>query len=542
METNWTEMIELYRRGASCYQRPEEEAHDEGFQLLLEAAENGVTPACKMLGLLYISGQYAPYPEKDEALAVRWWRMAAENGDEEAMYWLGQCYEEGIGVEANEEEAQIWKRFAIANGFGDEEEEQPAQPEAAVVPEEEAPKHKKRRKEAKKTAKKSKSEVSKSTEPKKTVTETEEPGMVAAEMAELKPAVTEMAEPERKPVVKKVSPIKAVETAIKKKQYQLKKVSKRQEEEEAEAARFAREEEEARRISNQYRMRMGMGGAICCLIGLWIVLLLLFLLLRGLFEGRMWLFWILALLTNVPAALCGFELGMRTAQGRIDQVTEYRKSAFYHAHGCELGQMNRRQNWCYKLYRSLEKNYYPVTYRKKLDLPQIRGYRGCLYTNWVYQSDNEKAQPEFVIVTEKAVYVIRTAYLTGRVQGDLADVSWSLFSDGENDLTAKRINNLVDENAYNIRVIKEDLAQYFDLPLEQIPFYNVIFFNPEVDIKGLRRIGAEDDTVLLQGPVDKLRGSLGVWESRLATHNMGLDELTFAFEQIGRQFIKRSGW
>ena len=72
--------------------------------------------------------------------------------------------------------------------------------------------------------------------------------------------------------------------------------------------------------------------------------------------------------------------------------------------------------------------------------------------------------------------------------------------------------------------------------------YNVIFFNPEVDIKGLRRIGAEDDTVLLQGPVDKLRGSLGVWESRLATHNMGLDELTFAFEQIGRQFIKRSGW
>ena len=112
METNWMEMIELYRRGAACYQRQEEEAHDEGFQLLLEAAENGVPQACKMLGLLYISGQYAPYPEKDESLAVKWWRMAAENGDEEAMYWLGQCYEEGIGVEANEEEAQIWKRFA----------------------------------------------------------------------------------------------------------------------------------------------------------------------------------------------------------------------------------------------------------------------------------------------------------------------------------------------------------------------------------------------------------------------------------------------
>lgn len=511
MEYNATEMemIARYQQAVQCYQQQEPEKKEEGFQLLLEAAENGVTPACKMLGLLYMSGQYEPFPQRDEPLAVRWWRAAAENGDEEAMFWLGQCYEDGIGVEANAEEAAIWKRFALSNGFvaeGTEDDPQPAEPEMAAVPAEEAPKHKKRRKEAKKKEKQDKTVVAKQAEP------------------------------------KKAEPKKAVETAIKKKQYQLKEVAKRQEEEEAEAARFAREEEEARKISNQYRVRMGIGGAICCLIGLWIVLLLLFLMLRGLFEGRMWLFWIVALLTNVPVGLFGFELGIRTAQGRIDQVTEYRKSAFYHAHGCELGQMNRRQNWCYKLYRSLEKNYYPVTYRKKLDLPQIRGYRGCLYTNWVYESDNEKAQPEFVIVTEKAVYVVRTVCLSGRLQGDLADVSWSLYSEGENDLTAKRINNLVDENAYNIRVIKEDLVQYFDLPLEQIPFYNVIFFNPEVDIKGLRRIGAEDDTVLLQGPVDKLRGSLGVWESRLATHNMGLDELTFAFEQIGRQFIKRSGW
>ncbi len=511
METNWMEMIELYRRGAACYQRQEEEAHDEGFQLLLEAAENGVPQACKMLGLLYISGQYAPYPEKDETLAVKWWRMAAENGDEEAMYWLGQCYEEGIGVDANEEEARIWKRFAIANGFGDEEaEQQPAKPETVAATTEEQPKRKNRRKEAKKTEEQNKVE-------KKTIAE---------------PA----------PEVKRVSPVKTVEKAIKRKQYQLKEVAKKREEEEAEAARFAREEEEARKINNQYRVRMGIGGAVCCLLGLWIVLLMLFLMMRGVFEGRMWVFWMLALLSNAGAVVFGFEIGVRKAQDRIDQVTEYRKSAFYHAHGCELGQMNRRQNWCYNLYRSLEKNYYPVSYRRKLDLPQVRGYRGCLYTNWVYQSDNETAKPEFVIVTEKAVYVVRTVYLTGRLQGDLADTSWALYSDGEKDLTAKRIPNLVDENARNIRVIKEDLVQYFDLPLEQIPFYNVIFFNQEVDIKGLRRVAVEDDTVLLQGPVDKLRGSLGVWESRLATHNMGLDELTFAFEQIGRQFIKRSGW
>ena len=538
METNWMEMIELYRRGAACYQRQEEEAHDEGFQLLLEAAENGVPQACKMLGLLYISGQYAPYPEKDESLAVKWWRMAAENGDEEAMYWLGQCYEEGIGVEANEEEAQIWKRFAIANGFGDEEEEQPpAKPETASVAVQDQSKRKNRRKEAKKQVKAEK----KGEEAPQHVVDHK---VIAEPSPVVRKSTAAVQKPEEKPspTVRRVSPIKAVETAIKRKQYQLKEVAKKQEEEEAEAARFAREEEEARKVSNQYRVRMGIGGVVCCLLGLWIVLLMIFLMMRGVFEGRMWIFWMLALLTNACAVVFGFEVGVRKAQERIDQVTEYRKSAFYHAHGCELGQMNRRQSWCYKLYRSLEKNYYPVTYRRKLDLPQVRGYRGCLYTNWVYQSNDEKAKPEFVIVTEKAVYVVRTVYMTGRLQGDLADTSWALYSDGEKDLTAKRIPNLVDENSRNIRVIKEDLVQYFDLPLEQIPFYNVIFFNQEVDIKGLRRVAVEDDTVLIQGPADKLRGSLGVWESRLATHNMGLDELTFAFEQIGRQFIKRSGW
>jgi hypothetical protein len=133
-------------------------------------------------------------------------------------------------------------------------------------------------------------------------------------------------------------------------------------------------------------------------------------------------------------------------------------------------------------------------------------------------------------------------YLTGKVKGDLADTGWSLYSEGAKDLTAERIPNLVDENTRTIRIIKEDLAQYFDLPLEQIPFYNVIFWNQEVDIKGLRHMATWDDTVFVQGIADKLRGSLGVWESKLPTHNMGLDELTFAFEQIGRQFIKRKGW
>ncbi len=538
MEDNSQEMLALYQNAVKCYQQLEPEKHDEGFQLLLEAAENGVTPACKMLGLLYMSGQYAPYPEMDQSMAVKCWRMAAVNGDAEAMFWLGQCYEDGIGVGVNEEEARIWKKFAVENGFiaeGDEVSELPAEPEKIDVTAEEEEKHKSR--------KKSKSEKKVQNEKK-----TEKPLLKTVQKISEKIEETATKKDEVKAESPKTErkwlrmPVSSGETLIRKQSYQLKEADKKKEEEEAEALRFAREEEEARRTSNLYRMRMGIGGAICCLLFMWILILLGYWLIREPGKEYMFIFWTLACLVSMMCVVVGYNVGVKKAQKRIETVAEYRKTAFYHAYGCELGQMNRQQKWCFKIYRSLAKNYFPVTYRRKLDLPELRGYRGCLYTNWVYQSGNEKAQPEFVILTEKAVYVIRTEYLTGRIQGDLVDVAWSLFSDGEKDITAEKIPNLVDENARNIRIIKEDLVQYFDLPLEQIPFYNVIFLNEEVDVKGLRRMAAEDDTVFIQGFSDKLRGSLGVWESRIPTHNMGLDELVFAFEQIGRQFIKRKGW
>ena len=547
MEDDLMEMVSLYQKAVQCYQQQEPEKQEEGFQLLLEAAENGVTPACKMLGLLYMSGQYAPYPEIDETMAVRWWRAAAENGDEEAMFWLGQCYEDGIGVDVNPEEAAIWKKFAVANGFvaeGDEGESLPAEPEEQAPITSIDEKHKDRKKDKAKKDKKHKSakvktETSKTEAKVFSVSRTQKEGEPEKEIKKANETQQEVVLQPRKRFVRPVETVKAV---IQKKQFQLKEVDKKQEEEEAEVLRFAREEEKARKISNQYRMRVGTGGALCCLLMLWVFLLFFYWIVRRPLQEHMFIFWILAAVFSGAAVLSGYSLGVKKAQRRIELVAEYRKTPFYHAHGCELGQMSRQQQWCYKIYRSLSKNYFPVTYRKKIDLPELRGYRGCLYTNWIYQSDKEQAQPEFVILTEKAVYVVRTVYLTGTIRGDLADTGWSLFSDGAKDLTAERIPNLVDENARSIRIMKEDLVQYFDLPLEQIPFYNVIFWNQEVDIKGLRRIAAEDDVVFVQGFADKLRGSLGVWESKIPTHNMGLDELTFAFEQIGRQFIKRSGW
>lgn len=477
---NSLELMALYHKARESYQQAEEEKHDEAFQFLTEAAQKGMTDACKLLGVVYMSGQYAPWPEKDEKEALAWWRKAAEQGDEEAMFWVGQCYEDGIGASQDIEEAARWKQMAAAHGFVAEEQDEEAE-EIVEVP----------------------------------------------------------AEPE-KPQLNVVKKKKQEQKA--KKAEQAADKEKGKEENVTEAVRFAQEEEENRRQSNQYRLRMGFGGALCSLLIVAVLVLVIFWLTQNALQEWIWVFWTLAGLAGLAAFLAGYSLGSKKAAKRIEMVAEYRKTPFYHAFGCELGQMNQQQEWCWMVYQALEKNFCPITYRKKVDIPRLREYRGCLYPHWIYQAGKEKAQPEFVVLTKKAVYVIRTEYYTGRIQGDLRDPNWALYSDGEKDRTAQKIPNLVDENERSLSIMKAELERYLELPLEQIPFYNVIFLNSEVDIKGLRRVSAGDATVFVQGGPDKLRGSMGLWESKLSTHNMGMDDLMEAFEQVGQQFIKRSGW
>ena len=147
-----------------------------------------------------------------------------------------------------------------------------------------------------------------------------------------------------------------------------------------------------------------------------------------------------------------------------------------------------------------------------------------------------------MLITRKAVYVVHTHFYTGRFQGDLHDPQWSLYADGAQDLTAEKVSNLADKNEECRAVVKAELEQRSGLALDEIPFYNVIFLNEEVDIKGLRRVSAPDDLIFIQGGADKLRSQIGLWESRLSMHSVGMDTLMEAFDAIGQRFVKRSGW
>jgi TPR repeat protein len=77
------------------------------------AADQGDDRAQLMLGFIYANGWGIP---ENDAEAVRWFRLAGEQGDVEAQYQLGVCYASGIGVPKDETEARKWYSLAAWQG------------------------------------------------------------------------------------------------------------------------------------------------------------------------------------------------------------------------------------------------------------------------------------------------------------------------------------------------------------------------------------------------------------------------------------------
>ena len=65
------------------------------------------------LGVMYANGEGVP---EDDAEAVRWYRMAADQGHAKAQYNLGLMYYEGKGVPVNYVTAYAWWNIAAASG------------------------------------------------------------------------------------------------------------------------------------------------------------------------------------------------------------------------------------------------------------------------------------------------------------------------------------------------------------------------------------------------------------------------------------------
>ena len=80
------------------------------------AAEQGDASAQFNLGLAYDTGEGVP---QDYAEAVRWYRLAAEQGHAIAQLNLGLMYSNGRGVPQDYVSAHMWLNLAAATGDED---------------------------------------------------------------------------------------------------------------------------------------------------------------------------------------------------------------------------------------------------------------------------------------------------------------------------------------------------------------------------------------------------------------------------------------
>ncbi|MGN0866204.1 MAG: tetratricopeptide repeat protein [Oligosphaeraceae bacterium] len=86
-----------------------------GIPLLRKAADQGNTEAMLWLGLCAMNGWGLNMA--DPELAVSWYQKAALCGNATAQYKMGCCYERGTGVRKNLTEAATWYREAALLGL-----------------------------------------------------------------------------------------------------------------------------------------------------------------------------------------------------------------------------------------------------------------------------------------------------------------------------------------------------------------------------------------------------------------------------------------
>lgn len=102
---------ENFKKGLAAFEARD---HSEAFPLFLEAAEAGYAPAQFYTGYYYQYGLLAVTP--DEALAYKYYKLAADGGIAEANQYLGHCYLDGRGVAQDEAEAARYFRIAAEAG------------------------------------------------------------------------------------------------------------------------------------------------------------------------------------------------------------------------------------------------------------------------------------------------------------------------------------------------------------------------------------------------------------------------------------------
>ena len=104
-------IVTEYRKAVDAYKK---EDYKTSYNLILPLAKKGFAQAQYNLGVMYGNGNGV---EKNYSKAIKWWNLAADQGNDKAQYSLGVMYEDGKGVEKNLKTAKKWFQLASNQGL-----------------------------------------------------------------------------------------------------------------------------------------------------------------------------------------------------------------------------------------------------------------------------------------------------------------------------------------------------------------------------------------------------------------------------------------
>ena len=93
-----------------------EQDEDKALEYLKILAEYGYPDMQCELGKWYETADWGTRKEEMNREAVKWFAKAAEQGNVEAMYCLGECYRDGSGVDEDQKKAVEWFTKAAKQG------------------------------------------------------------------------------------------------------------------------------------------------------------------------------------------------------------------------------------------------------------------------------------------------------------------------------------------------------------------------------------------------------------------------------------------
>lgn len=93
-----------------------EQDEDKALEYLKILAEYGYPDMQCELGKWYETVDWGTRKEEMNREAVKWFAKAAELGNVEAMYYLGECYRDGSGVDEDQKKAVEWFTKAAKQG------------------------------------------------------------------------------------------------------------------------------------------------------------------------------------------------------------------------------------------------------------------------------------------------------------------------------------------------------------------------------------------------------------------------------------------